>query len=195
MSHIVHIYGILMWSNYVCDHIMNFRIQFKRVNLCFLKPVKMENKSPKIEPEVKLEPEVKTEPEMKPEVKQKLKPKVATPKITPNTRAEKASQKLSRKNTLSTTPGSERKASPKIDTGLSKLRRKGPLGKIKNDKPTISTPERKMSEILHKAAKSRKSKNDKTRDQDKDESPVRPRSTRTAAKTGQKPGAFKGTCK
>ena len=158
--------------------------------------LKLENKSPK----VKSEPEVKIEPEEKPKVKtykvanKAVTNKSAMPKnVTPKNLKPKT--QLSQKS-LRVTPNS-REASPRIDTGLNrKIKKKGPVAKLKNE-IEISTPERRMSQMLHAAVKkgSRKSKKEE-RSEETDESPIRPRSrsTRQAAKPGQKPDAFKGTC-
>ena len=159
-------------------------------------------------PEMKEEPEVKEEPE-EPEVKEEKveKSKVATKsKNTPSKNVSKpnrsisfgSDQKLSRKsNDPKTTP--KQGVSPRIDTGLSRSnKRKGPLDRLKKNDVTISTPERRMSKMLHAAAKKEPRKSKKEgQSEEKDESPVRSRSksTRQAAKPGQKLDAFKGTCK
>ena len=151
----------------------------------------------------KTESEIKIEPEVKPEVKN-FKPVV---KLTPKSgrkegnspRVSKSGSKTTPKNVSSRIDtGLHRPRSPvmkkepldsKIDKNSRKLKKKGPVDRLRDEE--IGEKERR-----------KEAKNLARRHQiDIDESPVRssigerPKSTRKAAKAGQKTGAFRGYCK
>lgn len=106
--------------------------------------------------------EVKIEPEDKPKVEPKTEPKMK-PKVEP----KEISKEL---------PVAKRIPKNKRLTELQKL--------------TLPTPERRMGEMLQKAAKRKSKAKLRKAAIDTDDSPVRPRSSRESAKAGQKEGAF-----
>ena len=110
------------------------------------------------------------EPEGKPKVEPKIEPKIE-PKSEPKDTLENESEK-------------EKKS---VAKGKPKNKRIKALSQ-----PEISTPEKKMAEVLRKAAKRQAKSKLRKETAEKDESPVRPTRTsnRTAARTGQRKGAF-----